>query len=62
MIGKFTQILGDEGCNISNMTNKSKGDYAYTIIDIESAVTDQVVEKCQNVDGVIRVRVVRKDI
>ena len=36
MISQFTKTLGDAGVNISNMTNKSKGDYAYTMIDVSS--------------------------
>ena len=62
MISQFTAVLGDAGHNISDMTNKSKGDYAYTRIDIEDGVTDSIVKKLSKVDGVIRVRVVRKDV
>ncbi|MCR5156677.1 MAG: phosphoglycerate dehydrogenase [Butyrivibrio sp.] len=62
MISQFTSVLGDAGHNISDMTNKSKGDYAYTLIDIEDGVTDSIVKKLAKVDGVIRVRVVRKDL
>ena len=62
MISQFTSVLGDAGHNISDMTNKSKGDYAYTLIDIEDGVTDAIVKKLSKVDGVIRVRVVRKDL
>ena len=62
MISQFTSVLGDAGHNISDMTNKSKGDYAYTLIDIEDGVTDSIVKKLSKVDGVIRVRVVRKDL
>jgi D-3-phosphoglycerate dehydrogenase len=62
MIGQFTSVLGGAGMNISDMTNKSKGDYAYTLIDLEDTVTDEIVDKLSEVDGVIRVRVVRKDV
>ena len=41
------------------MTNKGKGDYAYSLIDVDSAVTDDVVAKLQAVEGVLRVRVVK---
>ncbi len=44
------------------MTNKSRGDYAYTLIDLEDTVTDAIVKKLEKVEGVIRVRVVRKDV
>jgi D-3-phosphoglycerate dehydrogenase len=60
MISQFTTVLGEAGVNISDMTNKSKGDYAYTLIDIEADVTDELVDKLNKFDDVIRVRVVRK--
>ena len=50
------------GMNISDLTNKSKGDYAYTLIDLEDTVTDDIVDKLSKIEGVIRVRVVRKDV
>jgi D-3-phosphoglycerate dehydrogenase len=61
MISQFTTVLGDSGVNISDMTNKAKGDYAYTLIDIEADVTDELVEKLNKFDDVIRVRVVKKE-
>ncbi|MCR4901723.1 MAG: phosphoglycerate dehydrogenase [Butyrivibrio sp.] len=62
MISQFTQQIGGAGYNISDMTNKSKGDYAYTLIDLEDEVTDTLVEKISSIEGVCRVRVVRKDV
>ncbi|WP_408071100.1 phosphoglycerate dehydrogenase [Butyrivibrio sp. JL13D10] len=62
MIGKFTQVLGNDGYNISNMTNKSRGDFAYTIIDVESNISDDITDKLKKIDDVIRVRVVRKEL
>ncbi|NLG04827.1 MAG: phosphoglycerate dehydrogenase [Clostridia bacterium] len=59
MITKFTASFGDLGINISDMVNKSKGEFAYTMLDVESAVTDAIVEKLTNIEGVIRVRVVK---
>ena len=41
------------------MTNKSRGEYAYTILDIESKATDEILEKLNAIDGVFRVRVVK---
>ena len=41
------------------MTNKSRGDYAYTLLDLGSKLTDKVVDEIKNVDGVIKVRVVK---
>ncbi len=59
MITKFTATFGDLNINIDNMMNKSKGDYAYTMLDVESAITDEMVKKLEGIDGVIRVRVIR---
>ncbi|MCR5674203.1 MAG: phosphoglycerate dehydrogenase [Lachnospiraceae bacterium] len=60
MISKYTQTIGDAGCNISDMTNKSKGEVAYTLIDLDSDVNPEVVEKLKKIDGVHRVRIVRE--
>lgn len=59
MIGQFTKILADDNMNIADMTNKSKGEYAYTMIDIDSDVTDSVIEDLTKVNDVLRVRVIR---
>lgn len=56
MISQFTDILSDT--NIENMSNTSKGNYAYTLFDLDAKVDDGIVEKLKAVDGVIRVRVV----
>lgn len=62
MISQFTQVLGNNGYNISNMTNKSRGDFAYTIIDVESTISDDITEKLRSIDDVIRVRIVKKEV
>jgi D-3-phosphoglycerate dehydrogenase len=59
MIAKFTACFGDNGINISDLTNKSKGEVAYTMLDIESPVSDEIIQKLQSIDGVFRVRVVK---
>ncbi len=59
MITKFTATFGDLGINITDMANKSKGEYGYTMLDVESPLTDEIVAKLQAIDGVIRVRVVK---
>ena len=59
MIGQFTKILADDNMNIADMTNKSKGEYAYTMIDIDSDETDSVIEDLTKVKDVLRVRVIR---
>lgn len=59
MITKFTATFGDQGINITDMANKSRGESAYTMIDVEAALTEEIVSKLQAIDGVIRVRVVK---
>lgn len=59
MITKFTACFGDEGINITDMMNKSKGEVAYTMIDLESPATEEMIHKLQEISGVFRVRVVK---
>lgn len=59
MITKFTACFGDSGINISDMMNKSKGEYAYTMLDIEQKPSDDIINKLKAIEGVIRVRVVK---
>ncbi|MGN0411455.1 MAG: phosphoglycerate dehydrogenase, partial [Lachnospiraceae bacterium] len=59
MITRFTAVMGDAGINISDMTNKSRGEVAYTLIDVETKVPEEQIEKLKAVDGVFRVRVVK---
>lgn len=59
MITKFTACFGDEGVNITDMMNKSKGEVAYTMMDLESPATDEMISKLQAIAGVFRVRVVK---
>ena len=58
-IGTFTACLGDAGINIDNMSNKSKGDFAYTMMDVDAEVPADVVEKLSNLPGVFKARVVK---
>ena len=59
MISQFTKILGDTGVNISDLSNKSKGDYAYTLIDVETPLTEEMVESLKDIEGVLKVRIVK---
>ncbi len=59
MITKFTACFGDEGINISDMMNKSRGEVAYTMMDIETAANESIIKKLQSINGVFRVRVVK---
>ncbi len=59
MIGQFTRILAEDNMNIADLTNKSKGKYAYTMIDIDSPVPDRVAEELERVKEVLRVRIIK---
>ena len=59
MTSSYTSILGDANINISDMTNKSRGDYACTLLDVDAPVTKEVEEKLQTLDGVLKVRIVK---
>lgn len=56
MVGQITNILAEKGINISNMNNRSKGDYAYTMLDLDSLVSGQVMSSLSDVEGIIKVR------
>ena len=58
VLSQVTTIVGETGANIENMMNKSKGDNAYTLVDITGNVSDAVIEKINAIDGVARVRVI----
>ncbi len=59
MIGQFTKILANDNMNIADLTNKSKGKYAYTMIDVDSPVSDKVAEELSAVKEVLRVRIIK---
>ena len=59
MISQFATVLGGAGMNISDMTNKSKGDYAYTLIDLETPATQEIIDKLDEIKGVLKVRIVK---
>lgn len=59
MISKFTTVFGNHGINITDMTNKSRGDWAYTMLDLEQSVSEEVVAELKASEGVVRVRVVK---
>ena len=56
MLSRFTTILGDAGMNIDGMANRAKGDYAYALIDVDAAVTEEVLTKLGGLTGVLKVR------
>ena len=59
MISQYTAVLGEANINISNMTNKSRGEYACALMDVDAPVTDSVVEALTRTAGVLKVRVIK---
>lgn len=59
MISQVTKVLGSEGINIADMTNKSKGEFAYTLLDLESTASKEALAELESIDGVAKVRVIK---
>ncbi len=59
LIGRYTAVLGDSNINISDMTNKSRGDYAYSLLDLDSPMTDDALGRLRAIAGVRKVRVIK---
>ena len=58
MLSKMLTILGDDGANVENMLNRSRGDYACTLIDLAGSLPAGAVEDLMAMDGILRVRVI----
>ena len=58
MLTAITGIFAGDNVNIENLLNKSRGNYAYSMLDIDEADTSAVADKIGAIDGVIRVRVI----
>lgn len=56
MLGQISTVLAGAGINIHNMLNKSKGDLAFTLVDVDSAVSDAALKSLAGIEGVLRVR------
>ena len=58
-LGQFTSAVAGENINIAGLQNASKGEYAYTMLDIDQAASNAVVEHLKGINGVLRVRVIK---
>jgi len=58
MVGQISGILAENGINIADMMNKSKGDFAYTMIDADHDISEVVLNQLKNIDGILRVRLI----
>ncbi|TCK98430.1 D-3-phosphoglycerate dehydrogenase [Natranaerovirga hydrolytica] len=59
MVGQITTLLANNNINIIDMVNKSKDKWAYTLIDLESDITDDTVKKLESIEGIVKVRVIK---
>ena len=58
MIGQFTALLAEENVNITNMTNKSRGAHAYTMIDTDTEISKEMIQKLNNINEILNVRII----
>ena len=58
-LGRFTAAIASENVNIAGLMNKSRGEYAYTMLDLDHHPSAAVVEHLREIEGVVRVRVIR---
>ena len=58
-LSRFTGAMAKENINISDLVNRSRGEYAYTMLDLDHPAPDSVIEELKNMDGVLRVRKIR---
>ena len=58
MIGQITNMLGDAGINIANLSNKARGNHAYTMIDLDQAPSEKTIAELRAIDGVRRLRLI----
>lgn len=58
MLGQISAVLSEQGTNIANMINRSRGEYAYTMVDLEEEITDDNVKRIKDISGVLKVRVI----
>lgn len=59
IISKYTAVMESNNINISDMTNKSRGDYAYSLMDIDLPVTEAAINQLKSIEGVLKVRVIK---
>ena len=58
MLTRITTVLSDDHINVENLTNKSRKEYAYTIVDVDTRINDSVADELRAIEGMVRVRVI----
>jgi len=56
MVRQITKAIAEEEANIVDMLNKSRGEFAYTLIDIEEEISQSVIDNIKKVEGILKVR------
>ncbi len=59
LLSRFTSAVAAENINISDMVNRSRGDYAYTMLDLDQSASQNAIDQINAIEGVLRVRVIR---
>ncbi len=59
IVSKITSAFANEDVNIDNMVNKSKGEYAYTVVDSDTEASPEAIEALKKINGIIRIRVIK---
>ncbi len=59
MLAQLTSVLGSASVNVANISNASRGNYAYTLIDTDTSLNEDIVKKLKEIDGVLKVRIVK---
>ncbi len=59
MLASVTSLLSKDGVNVENMTNKSKGEYAYTLVDVNTEVNRETIDHIRDIEGILRVRLIK---
>jgi D-3-phosphoglycerate dehydrogenase len=59
ILSQFTQILSENEINIRDLTNKSRNDFAYNILDVDKEITEDLLKRIQDIDGVMRAWIIR---
>ena len=59
VIAKYTTVMGDAGINIADMNNKTKGDWAYALLDLDAPITEEAIKKLEEIEEVVKVRVIK---
>jgi D-3-phosphoglycerate dehydrogenase len=59
MVSAITSVLGEHQLNIASMQNMSKKAWAYTLVDVDGPVSNEIVENLSKISGVVRVRIIK---